>query len=169
MVELKLAVNLSSHQFSHGDIAQTVRDVLKLTGFPAALLELELTESALMAHEGTARQRLDELHQMGIQLAIDDFGTGYSSFAYLKKYALDVLKIDKSFVDDVPADGDSNEIVSAIISMAKVLKLSTLAEGVETREQLEFLQAHGCDYAQGYYFSRPVPAAEFELLLKAQG
>lgn len=166
---VKLAVNLSSHQFSHGDITQTVRDVLAQSGFPPHLLELELTESAIMAHEDVARRTLKELNQMDIQLAIDDFGTGYSSFAYLKKYQVDVLKIDKSFVDDVPLDSDSNEIVSAIISMAKILKLKTLAEGVETAAQLEFLQASGCDYFQGYYFSKPVPAEQFaELLLKQQ-
>lgn len=166
---VKLAVNLSSHQFSHGDITQTVRDVLAHSGFPPHLLELELTESAIMAHEDVARRTLIEFNQMDIQLAIDDFGTGYSSFAYLKKYQLDVLKIDKSFVDDVPLDPDSNEIVSAIISMAKVLKLKTLAEGVETAAQLEFLQASGCDYFQGYYFSKPVPAEQFaQLLLRQQ-
>jgi len=165
---VKLAVNLSSHQFSHGDIVQSVRDVLSQTGFPPHLLELELTESAIMAHEDVARRTLQQLNQMDIQLAIDDFGTGYSSFAYLKKYQLDVLKIDKSFVDDVPDDGDSNEIVSAIISMAKVLKLKTLAEGVETAAQLEFLRASGCDHFQGYYFSKPLPAEQFVQLLQRQ-
>lgn len=167
-VPIKLAVNLSSHQFSHGDIVQTVCDVLEQSGFPAHLLELELTESAIMAHEDVARRILQQFNQMDIQLAIDDFGTGYSSFAYLKKYQLDVLKIDKSFVDDVPHDAESNEIVSAIISMAKVLKLKTLAEGVETAGQLEFLQASGCDFFQGYLFSKPVPAAEFSQLLLRQ-
>jgi diguanylate cyclase (GGDEF)-like protein len=164
---LKLAVNLSSHQFSHGDIALTVQHILEETGFPAHLLELELTESAIMANESSAFDTLLMLHQLGIQLAIDDFGTGYSSFSYLKKYRLDVLKIDKSFIDDVPLDNESNEIVSAIISMARVLKLKTLAEGVEEAEQLEFLRAHGCDYYQGYYCSKPLPAAEFELLLRS--
>ncbi|MFN6971972.1 MAG: putative bifunctional diguanylate cyclase/phosphodiesterase [Rheinheimera sp.] len=165
---VKLAVNLSSHQFSHGDIVQTVRDVLAQSGFPPHLLELELTESAIMAHEDVARRTLIEFNQMDIQLAIDDFGTGYSSFAYLKKYQLDVLKIDKSFVDDVPLDPDSNEIVNAIVSMAKILKLKTLAEGVETAAQLEFLQASGCDYYQGYYCSKPIPAEQFVQLLRKQ-
>ncbi|WP_306521509.1 EAL domain-containing protein [Rheinheimera sp.] len=165
---LKLAVNLSSHQFSHGDIAATVQQILDETGFPAHLLELELTESAIMANENSAFATMLTLHQLGIQLAIDDFGTGYSSFSYLKKYRLDVLKIDKSFIDDVPLDNESNEIVSAIISMARVLKLKTLAEGVEEPEQLEFLRTHGCDYYQGYYCSKPLPAAEFELLLRSR-
>lgn len=166
--ELKLAVNLSSHQFSHGDIAATVKQILDETGFPPHLLELELTESAIMANESSAFDTLNTLHQLGIALAIDDFGTGYSSFSYLKKYQLDVLKIDKSFIDDVPLDNDSNEIVSAIISMARVLKLKTLAEGVEEAEQLAFLRAHGCDFYQGYYCSKPLPAAEFEVLVRSK-
>jgi EAL domain-containing protein (putative c-di-GMP-specific phosphodiesterase class I) len=145
-----------------------VQQILFETGFPAHLLELELTESAIMANESSAFDTLLTLHQLGIQLAIDDFGTGYSSFSYLKKYRLDVLKIDKSFIDDVPLDNDSNEIVSAIISMARVLKLKTLAEGVEEAEQLEFLRAHGCDYYQGYYCSKPLPAAEFEVLVRSK-
>ena len=161
---LTLAVNLSAYQFLQGDISQTVARVLRDTGYPAAFLELELTESALMQREAQAIQMLDRLKALGVRLAIDDFGTGYSSLAYLKLFPLDVLKIDKRFIDDIPAHRDDMEIVTAIIAMAHSLRLKVLAEGVENKEQLAYLQTQGCDQFQGYLTSRPVPAAEFEKL-----
>ena len=168
LVDLKLAVNLSSHQFSHGDIGQQTAQILKDTGFPAEFLELELTESAIMSREQQAELVLSDLHEMGVNLAIDDFGTGYSSFAYLQRYQLDVLKIDKSFIDDVAANSESQAIVTAIISMAHILGLKALAEGVEQQEQLDYLQQQGCDYYQGYLCSKPLPPEQFEALIRSQ-
>jgi diguanylate cyclase (GGDEF)-like protein/PAS domain S-box-containing protein len=166
--DLKLAVNLSSHQFSHGDIGARTKEVLQQTGFPAELLELELTESAIMSREQQAEIVLSDLHAMGIKLAIDDFGTGYSSFAHLQRYQLDVLKIDKSFIDDVAHNSESQAIVTAIISMAHILGLKALAEGVEQQAQLDYLSMQGCDYYQGYLRSKPLPAEQFEQLLRSQ-
>ncbi len=164
--DLKLAVNLSSHQFSHGDIGARTAQVLAQTGFPARLLELELTESAIMSREQQAERVLSDLNQMGVNLAIDDFGTGYSSFAYLQRYQLDVLKIDKSFIDHVAQNKESQAIVAAIISMAHILGLKTLAEGVEQQEQLDYLRKQGCDYYQGYLCSRPISAQDFEQFIR---
>lgn len=166
--DLKLAVNLSSHQFSHGDIGAQTAQVLRDTGFPAEFLELELTESAIMSREQQAELVLSDLHKMGVNLAIDDFGTGYSSFAYLQRYQLDVLKIDKSFIDDVANNSESQAIVTAIISMAHILGLEALAEGVEQQNQLDYLQQQGCDYYQGYLCSKPLPASQFEALIRSQ-
>ena len=165
---LILAVNLSAYQFLQGDISETVAKILSDTGFPAACLELELTESALMQRETEAILILNRLRVLGVQLAIDDFGTGYSSLAYLKLFPLDVLKIDKRFINDVPLHRDDMEIVAAIIAMAHSLRLKVLAEGVENKNQLDFLTAQGCDLFQGYLTSCPIPAAEFERLLAQQ-
>ncbi len=163
---LTLAVNLSAYQFLQGDISDTVAQVLSDSGFPAANLELELTESALMKRETESIQILNQLRGIGVRLAIDDFGTGYSSLAYLKLFPLDVLKIDKRFIDDVPAHRDDMEIVAAIVAMAHTLRLKVLAEGVENELQLTYLKTLGCDQFQGYLCSQPLPAAEFEKLLK---
>ena len=165
---LTLAVNLSPHQFMRGDISELVSKVLAETGFPADRLELELTESALMEQEEAAVKMLHLLRAQNIRLAIDDFGTGYSSLSYLKRFPLDVLKIDKSFVDDIPFQKDDMEIAATIIAMAHILGFKVLAEGVETAEQLAFLQAKGCDLYQGYLTSPPVPAEEFEKLLRGK-
>ena len=163
---LTLAVNLSAYQFLQGDIGQTVADVLSATAYPAPNLELELTESALMQHETEANETLHRLKALGVRLAIDDFGTGYSSLAYLKLFPLDVLKIDKRFVDDIPLDRNGMEIVTAIIAMGHALRLNVLAEGVEQPEQLNYLRTQGCDQFQGYLTSQPIPAAAFEALLR---
>ena len=162
---LTLAVNLSPHQFMRGNIAELVSKVLAETGFPADRLELELTESALMDQEEEAVKMLHLLRAQNIRLAIDDFGTGYSSLSYLKRFPLDILKIDKSFVDDIPFHQDDMEIASTIIAMGHILGFKVLAEGVETAEQLAFLQSKGCDMYQGYLTSPPVPSEEFEKLL----
>lgn len=164
---LILAVNLSPRQFLHGDIAELVSRVLAETGFPAAMLELELTESALMEREDDVAVLLNRLRAIGVRLSIDDFGTGYSSLAYLKRFPLDVLKIDKSFVDGIPHDLNDNAISSAVIGMGHSLGFLVLAEGVENAEQLAFLQAHGCDRYQGFFCSEPVAADVFEKVLRA--
>lgn len=163
-----IAVNLSPHQFIYGDIYDAVSNVLEETGLAADYLEIELTESALMQREGEAVNILNRLHALGVRLAIDDFGTGYSSLSYLKLFPLDVLKIDKSFIDDIPRHRDDMEIAAAIIGMGHTLHLKVLAEGVETAEQLEFLKTQGCDLYQGYIYSAPVPADAFVKLLKSQ-
>lgn len=165
---MKLAVNLSPHQFQRNSIADIVSKVLAETGFSASHLELELTESALMEHEEDAVRMLHLLRAQGVRLAIDDFGTGYSSLAYLKRFPLDILKIDKSFVDDIPFHQDDMEIAATIIAMGHTLGFKVLAEGVETVEQLAFLQMKGCDLYQGYLTSPPLPAMEFEKLIKAR-
>lgn len=164
---LRLAVNLSPHQFRHGDIAASLTTILNETGFPAEYLELELTESALMERESEAAGILRSLRALGVHLAIDDFGTGYSSLAYLKHFPLDSLKIDKSFIDDIPQLEDDKEIAAAIIGMAHMLRLQVLAEGVETEAQLNFLKEQGCDFYQGYYMSPAVPADAFLALVKS--
>lgn len=166
--EIKLAVNLSAHQFHHSDIVATVTKILDETKFPATYLELELTESTLMSRESEAEEVLQQLRELGIHLAIDDFGTGYSSLAYLKRFPLDILKIDKSFIDDIPQLEDDNEIAAAIIGIAHTLRLKVLAEGVETEAQLNFLKQKGCDYYQGFYKSHALSAEEFAALLISQ-
>lgn len=158
---LKLAVNLSPYQFRQGDIASSVIAAVKETGFPAKYLALELTESAMMERESVVLLQLGRLRALGVSVAIDDFGTGYSSLAYLKQFPLDILKIDKCFIDDVELREDDKQIVATIIFMAHTLRLKVLAEGVETEEQLNFLKAHGCDYYQGYYKSPAVTAEAF--------
>jgi EAL domain-containing protein (putative c-di-GMP-specific phosphodiesterase class I) len=158
---LKLAVNLSLHQFRHGDVAALVAEVLHETGFPPGMLELELTESALMERESEVVLILQRLQDLGVRLAIDDFGTGYSSFAYLKYFPLNILKIDKTFIEDLTEMDDDKEITAAIIGLGHTLHLQVLAEGVETEEQLIFLKEQGCDFYQGYYASPAVSAHDF--------
>ncbi|MGR9013523.1 MAG: EAL domain-containing response regulator [Gammaproteobacteria bacterium] len=163
-----LAVNVSPHQFRRSDMSEVVAKALKETGFPAHYLELELTESGLMDNHDKTRLMLDNLRQLGIQLAIDDFGTGYSSLSYLKHFPITKLKIDKSFIDDIPHKQDDMAIATTIIVMGHILGFKVLAEGVETPDQLAFLQEKGCDSYQGYIKSRPLPAQEFEELLRNQ-
>jgi diguanylate cyclase (GGDEF)-like protein/PAS domain S-box-containing protein len=165
---MTMAVNLSPHQFQRINIVDVVSKILRETGFPPDRLELELTESALMQQEENAVKMLHLLRAQDIRLAIDDFGTGYSSLSYLKRFPLDVLKIDKSFVDDIPFHKDDMEIAATIIAMGHTLGFKVMAEGVETKEQLAFLQAKGCDMYQGYLTSPPVPAEEFEILLRSK-
>jgi len=157
---LPISVNVSAVQFRRGDLVPGVKRVLEDTGLEGRYLELELTESLLMDTEivGTA---LAGLRALGVKITIDDFGTGYSSLAYLKRYPIDKLKIDRSFIDDLGTDADDRAIAVAIINLAKTLKLTALAEGVERPEQLEFLRVHGCDEFQGYLAGNPVAAEEF--------
>jgi diguanylate cyclase (GGDEF)-like protein/PAS domain S-box-containing protein len=162
---ITLAVNLSPQQFHHKDITASVTQALEKSGFPASHLELELTETILIKREQDAVEKMHLLRAQGIRLAIDDFGTGYSSLSYLKRFPLDVLKIDKSFVDDIPEKRDDMEIANTVIAIGHTLGFKVLAEGVETVEQLEFLKAQGCDLYQGFLMSQPLPAAEFEKFL----
>jgi EAL domain-containing protein (putative c-di-GMP-specific phosphodiesterase class I) len=130
-------------------------------------LELELTEGVLMKHAESTESVLKKLRARGIRVAVDDFGTGYSSLSYLRKFSIDALKIDQSFVRQITTAPEQTTIVTAIISMGRNLNLRVVAEGVETPEEMAFLQAHQCDEAQGYYFSRPVPPEQFAKLLKS--
>ncbi len=164
MAPITLAVNVSSRQFEQRDLPDRVAAILSETGLPAALLELEITESTIMRQGEQASAMLDALKRLGLSLSIDDFGTGYSSLAYLKRFAVDKLKIDKSFVGDITHDTGDEQIAATIIAMAKNLKLQVLAEGVETRAQLAFLERHGCDAFQGYFHSPAVPAPDFARL-----
>ena len=168
LLPLTLAVNVSPHQFRRSDINALVATVLVETGFPAIQLELEITESGLMENQDNATNILNNLRTQGIHLAIDDFGTGYSSLSYLKHFPVNVLKIDKSFIDEIPHNKDDMEIAATIIAMAHTLGFKVLAEGVETPEQLAFLREHGCDTYQGFIKSCPLSAKEFAKLLHMQ-
>jgi diguanylate cyclase (GGDEF)-like protein/PAS domain S-box-containing protein len=160
-----VAINISSRQLQQKNIVELVAQVLAETGLAAEHLKLELTESVIMERGAQAVKILTELRDLGVRLAIDDFGTGYSSLAYLKRFPIDELKIDQSFVRDIPSDKNDMEIAATIIAMGRNLNLSIVAEGVETKEQLEFLTAHECQAYQGYLYSRPISSTEFELLL----
>ena len=157
---MRLAVNLSAHQWGHKALLKRIRETLDQTGFPSELLEFEITETTLMQGEGPESEVLAALRELGVRVAIDDFGTGYSSLSALKRFPVDVLKIDRAFVDGLPDDTDDQEIVSAIIAMARSLRLELVAEGVETQAQREFLLQKGCGVGQGFLFARPMPAAE---------
>lgn len=165
---LVMAVNLSAVQFRRGDVEQTVIAVLEAAGLPPEWLELELTESILIHESEGVLATVRRLKQQGVRFSIDDFGTGYSSLSYLKRFEIDKLKIDRSFVRDLAVDADDAAIVRAIIQMARSLGLATIAEGVETDEMLSRLRAFGCDEAQGYYFARPMPVQDFERYLHEQ-
>ena len=156
-----IAVNVSPRQFFLQDVPELVRQTLADTGLDARFLELEITEGILIEHGERAVAILKRLRELGVRLSIDDFGTGYSSLSYLKRFPIDKLKIDRSFVRDITSDANAAEIASTIIAMARSLQLSVLAEGVETPAQLAFLDQHGCEYYQGYFFCRPVAAAQF--------
>jgi diguanylate cyclase (GGDEF)-like protein/PAS domain S-box-containing protein len=161
-----VAVNISSLEFRSEQFLEGVQVALKNTRLDPSYLELELTETVLMRHAESTAYTLGQLKAIGVRLAVDDFGTGYSSLSYLTRFPLDALKLDQSFVNDITAGSDDAIVVSAVISMGNSLKLRVIAEGVETLEQLAFLQAHGCDEGQGYYFGRPVIAHKFAKLLE---
>ncbi|MDR4509785.1 MAG: EAL domain-containing protein [Candidatus Brocadiaceae bacterium] len=163
---VNLSVNLSAYTFWQENFIESIIQVLDDSGLNAQRLEAELTESILMHHGETTIATLNNLNKLGINISIDDFGTGYSSLANLKKFPIQRIKIDKSFVQDVTADSNSAAIVMAIIAMAKSLNLNVIAEGVETQEQLAFLKEHGCREVQGYLYSKPLPAEDIEVLLK---
>jgi len=161
-----MGVNISAIEFRNENFLEGVFTILKDTGLDPASLELELTESVLMKHPESTASVLQALRAKGVQVAVDDFGTGYSSLSYLQKFSIDALKIDQSFVRRITTAPDETTIVTAVIGMARNLKLRVVAEGVETLKELEFLQAHQCDEAQGYYFGRPIVAEQFAKLLE---
>lgn len=166
--EMLMAVNLSPRQFFQPNFQNMIKHILDETGVPAERLDLEITENILMQRSEDNVATLNRLSGMGIKLSVDDFGTGYSSLAYLQRFPVDALKIDRSFVSGIGQDSNRTALVTAIISMAQSLRLNVLAEGVETSEQINFLQAHGCPSAQGYYYSEPVSAEAFTEMLHRQ-
>jgi EAL domain-containing protein (putative c-di-GMP-specific phosphodiesterase class I) len=160
-----VSVNVSPRQFRGDDLVAKIAGVLEATGLPPAYLELELTESMVM-HDGERMiETLHAIKRLGVQIAVDDFGTGYSSLSYLKRFPVDRLKIDRSFVQDAATNADDAANVRTIIALGHNLGLKVLAEGVETDEQIEFLRANGCDELQGYYYSKPISAWRMRKLL----
>ncbi|HEX6141540.1 MAG TPA: EAL domain-containing protein, partial [Geminicoccaceae bacterium] len=167
--DLRLAVNLSGRQFQEPDLVELIAEVLRVTGFAPEDLELELTESSIMQDAEATIGKLEALNRLGIRLSIDDFGTGYSSLNYLKRFPIKALKIDQSFIQDITTDPNDAAIAQAIIALAESMKLRVIAEGVETRQQLELLRRYRCDEMQGYLFSRPLPPDELLVFLKERG
>ncbi|GAB4419824.1 MAG: hypothetical protein OHK0054_10800 [Sideroxydans sp.] len=163
---LTMAVNLSAVQFRRADLPERVSQLLQQAGVSPQSIELELTEAVAMDDPQAAVTMMDRLHERGVRLSIDNFGTGYSSLSYLKRFKVHKLKIDQSFVRDIGSDPEDKAIVTAIINLASSLGLHTLAEGVESAEQLAFLRLHGCEEVQGYYFSKPLDAAAFRAFVQ---
>jgi EAL domain-containing protein (putative c-di-GMP-specific phosphodiesterase class I) len=166
---MRMAVNLSARQFQRRDLLDTVAGVLSETGLPPQYLQLEITEGAAMQDVDLTLAILRELREAGVQISIDDFGTGHSSLSYLKRFPIDVVKIDQSFVQDLTVDPNDAAIASTIIVMAHALNLKVIAEGVETAEQLAFLRERDCDEMQGFLFSRSAPAPELDQMLRRNG
>jgi EAL domain-containing protein (putative c-di-GMP-specific phosphodiesterase class I) len=160
--DLRIAVNLSPAQFQDAELVDSVTKIVKETALPHGTLELEITESILMNNPEKAVSTLKELKELGVLIAIDDFGTGYSSLNYLKRFPVTSIKIDRSFVNDIHVDVDDKAIVDAVIGLGHSLNLEVVAEGVEEVEQLVYLQEKGCDFIQGFLFSKPLPASTFE-------
>jgi diguanylate cyclase (GGDEF)-like protein len=164
--KLGIAVNLSARQFADSKLLPKLTRIIQTSGLDPSCLELEITESMVMSHGESAVAVLEELKSIGVQIAIDDFGTGYSSLGYLKRFPIDTIKVDRSFIRDIPADSGDMKIVRAVIAMAHALKLKVVAEGVENAEQLKFLRAQRCDSVQGYFLFRPLPQNEVADVLK---
>jgi diguanylate cyclase (GGDEF)-like protein/PAS domain S-box-containing protein len=162
---MQVAVNLSPRQFTDENLLGDIADALKDSGMAPDLLELEITEGMVMHNADRAIKLLRAIKQLGVRLAIDDFGTGYSSLAHIKRFPIDTLKVDRSFIRDIPNDADDKAITEAVIALGRTLNLTVVAEGVETREQAAFLREHACDEMQGFYFSKPVPPDQFAALL----
>ena len=165
---LQVAVNLSARQFRSDNLLDEIDAALSETALPASLLELEITESMVMEDPERVINLLDKIRSRGIHLSLDDFGTGHSSLAYLKRFPINCVKIDRAFIKDMPENTDGVAIARTIVAMAKSLGLTTVAEGVETVEQLELLKTMGCDQIQGYFFSRPLPADDFMAFYSAR-
>jgi EAL domain-containing protein (putative c-di-GMP-specific phosphodiesterase class I) len=161
-----LAVNLSPRQFMHKGLVPAIRRILDETGIDPALLEFEITETALMQHGEQTLDILGQINAMGIRLSIDEFGTGYSSLAYLKRFPVKKIKIDRAFIKDLDQSAEDRAIVAAIIALSDSLQLAVVAEGVETEAHYALLQAQGCRFAQGYLFSQPVPRANAQNMLE---
>jgi len=159
---VRMAVNLAGRQLESSNIVECIAKVLEETGINGSQLELEITESTIMEHAEEVIKTLEKIKQLGVMLAVDDFGTGYSSLSYLKRFPIDLLKIDRAFVSDITSDKVDADIVTTIIALAHSLGVKVIAEGVETVMQKEFLAKEGCDYMQGYLLGKPVPADEFE-------
>jgi EAL domain-containing protein (putative c-di-GMP-specific phosphodiesterase class I) len=162
---LTVCVNVSARQFAHVDFVEQIRQVLQETSFDPRYLKLEITESLLMENIETAMRKLQQLKEMGVLLAMDDFGTGYSSLSYLSQFPIDVLKIDRSFVSRMDAEQDKRAIIGTIIKLAHDLNMTVIAEGVETREQMEYLRFLACDYVQGFLLARPMQTNDAEDLI----
>lgn len=158
---LVVAVNISAIQFKRGNLIKIIKNALEISGLEPKYLELELTESILISDTENVLKLVKEIKELGVQLSIDDFGTGYSSLAYLKRFAVDKLKIDQSFVRDILKDKDDATIVKTIINMAKSFNLKSIAEGVENQEVLNLVKEFGCDEVQGYHFAKPMNIDEF--------
>ena len=167
LLPLSMAVNLSPRQFADAHLLQDIDEALAASGMSPVLLQLEVTESMVMRNVSRAVKVLDAIQSRGIRLAIDDFGTGYSSMSLMKQFPIDTIKIDRSFVRDLPKDSEDQAIAQAIISMGKALGMTVVAEGVETKEQETFLRNHACDEMQGFLFSKPLPPQELASLLRA--
>jgi EAL domain-containing protein (putative c-di-GMP-specific phosphodiesterase class I) len=161
-----VSVNVSPKQLQRVNLAQLLTQILTQYDLPAQALEIEITESSMMDNLEVSQQQLQAIKDLGMKILVDDFGTGYSSLSLLKKFEVDVLKVDKSFIEDVPRDSEDCALVQAVISMAQSLKMEVVAEGIETEEQMAFLKNLGCHEGQGYYFSKPVQAKEFTQWLK---
>ena len=161
---LKISVNLSSKQFSQPNLIDQIKQTLNESQLDPHCLQLEITESVVMENAEAAATMLTQLRALGVELSIDDFGTGYSSLSYLHRFPINTLKIDRSFISQMHST-ENAEIVHTIITLARSLEMDVVAEGVETGEQLAQLRALGCDYAQGFYFSRPLPAADASQLI----
>jgi EAL domain-containing protein (putative c-di-GMP-specific phosphodiesterase class I) len=168
MPALSMAVNLSARQFRQAGIVEQIDSILHAANLPASLLEVEITESLLMEHTSSIIAVLEELKQRGVGIAIDDFGTGYSSLAYLKRFPLTTLKIDRSFVQDIATNEYDAAIAGAVIALAHGLHLSVVAEGVETEAQMRYLDGCGCHQMQGYLLARPLPPEQFAAWLKGR-
>jgi diguanylate cyclase len=164
----RVAVNLSARQLQQEDLVERIAGILRESGVSPESIQLEITEGAVLKNVDSAIAMLRQLNEMGIQIALDDFGTGYSSLTYLKRFPIDAVKIDRSFVRDLEHDDSDATIVSTVIGMAENLHLNVIAEGVETENQLEFLRQRGCNEYQGYLFSRPVPPEEFAEFLRVE-
>jgi EAL domain-containing protein (putative c-di-GMP-specific phosphodiesterase class I) len=155
---LSMSVNFSGKQIAQPDVVERVEQILQVTGLPPSSLKLELTESSIMEHAESTIATLQQLKALGIQLSIDDFGTGYSSLSYLYRFPIDTLKIDRSFVNRMDVELEKLELVRTIATLAWNLNMNVVAEGIETQQQLSHLKALGCEYGQGYFFSKPVDA-----------
>ena len=164
-MDLTLSVNVAAPQFQETDFVEDLEQIIEETSLDVNSLKLELTESLLMKNQEAVIPRLKAIKELGVLLAIDDFGTGYSSLSYLKRFPVDTLKIDQSFVKNIPEDPDDAAIAEMIITLAAQLRLEVVAEGIETKAQLDFLQARGCQMGQGYLFSRPISGKEMTTLL----
>jgi EAL domain-containing protein (putative c-di-GMP-specific phosphodiesterase class I) len=164
---MRVAVNLSARQFAQKTLLSDVARTIAQSGLTPDCLELEITESLVMTNPEHATETLHKLKDMGINLSIDDFGTGYSSLAYLKRFPIDCIKIDRSFIKDIPTEPDDMAITKGVIALGHSLRLKVIAEGVETKEQQDFLRSNDCDEMQGFLFSKPLPAQEVTALLKS--